>query len=134
MAPPMAASVLGRPEPTLAELVAELAPAPADAVLLVEGAGGPHSPIAADGDCVDLGRAIRAEVVLLVADAGLGTINAVRLCAGALHGFPLVVALNRFDPTDDLHRRNRDWLVRSGFRVVTDPEAAAVALVPAEGS
>ena len=37
-------------------------------------------------------------------------------------------------PADDLHRRNRDWLLRSGFRVVTDPEAAAVALAPAEGS
>jgi dethiobiotin synthetase len=134
MAPPMAASVLGRPEPTLAELVAELAPTPPDAVVLVEGAGGPHSPIARDGDCVDLGRSIRADVVLLVADAGLGTINAVRLCAGALHGFPLVVALNRFDPADDLHRRNRDWLAGAGFRVVTDPGAAAEALLPGEGS
>ncbi|MFM7271313.1 MAG: ATP-dependent dethiobiotin synthetase BioD [Actinomycetes bacterium] len=130
MAPPMAAAVLGRPEPTIADLVAEITPAPAGAVVLVEGAGGPHSPIATDGDSVDLARAVRADAVLLVADAGLGTINAVRLCAGALHGFPLLVALNRFDPAEDLHRRNRDWLLGAGFRVVTDPEAAAKALVP----
>ena len=35
----------------------------------------------------------------------------------------VVVFLNRFDPRDDLHLRNRDWLVtRAGLEVVTDPE------------
>jgi len=34
------------------------------------------------------------------------------------------VFLNRFDPLDDLHPRNRDWLAtRAGLEVVTDPEA-----------
>ena len=48
---------------------------------------------------------------MLVADAGLGTINSVRLSVGALAGpRGLVVFLNRFDAADDLHRRNRDWL------------------------
>lgn len=125
MAPPMAADVLGRPPFTIAELAAEVAPAPEAAVVLVEGAGGPHSPLAADGDTVDLGRALGADLVVLVADAGLGTINAVRCCADALHGFGLVVALNRFDEHVDLHVRNRAWLADAGFTLFVEPEALA---------
>jgi dethiobiotin synthetase len=125
MAPPMAAAVLGRPAITLADLVVECAPDPVAAITVVEGAGGPRSPIADDGDCIDLGRALGAERVLLVADAGLGTINAVRLCVEALRGFPVLVALNRFDPADDLHRRNRDWLLDHGFAVALSPAEAA---------
>ncbi len=54
-------------------------------------------------------------MILLVADAGLGTINAVRLTAdaltvGGLAGKDLIVVLNRFDGGDDLHQRNRNWL------------------------
>jgi len=61
-----------------------------------------------------------------VADAGLGTINAVRLCATPLARWPLVVALNRYDERDELHRRNAQWLrTREGLDVVTDPEALA---------
>jgi hypothetical protein len=48
---------------------------------------------------------------VLVADAGLGTINSVLLSVGVLEGWPLVVVLNRYDTLDDLHRRNRAWLV-----------------------
>ena len=125
MAPPIAAAVLGRPAITVAELVAECAPGPAGAITLVEGAGGPRSPIAEDGDSVDLARALGAERVLLVADAGLGTINAVRLCLEALRGFQVLVALNRFDPADDLHRRNRAWLEDHGIALATDPVQAA---------
>jgi dethiobiotin synthetase len=125
MAPPMAAEALGLPPFTIADLVIESAPAHPAAVTLVEGAGGPRSPLAADGDTVDLGRAIGAEVAVLVADAGLGTINAVRLSAEALRGFSLVVALNRFDAADTLHRRNHAWLADAGFRLVTDPAALA---------
>ena len=125
MAPPMAATVLGRPAITIAELVAECAPAPAGAITLVEGAGGPRSPIAEDGDSIDLARALGAERVLLVADAGLGTINAVRLCLEALRGFPVLVALNRFDAGDDLHVRNRTWLLDHGIALTTDPIEAA---------
>ena len=64
---------------------------------------------------------------MLVADAGLGTINLVRLCVDALAAHRgVVVYLNRFDAADDLHRRNRDWLAtREGLEVVTDPEALA---------
>jgi dethiobiotin synthetase len=125
----MAAAVLGSAPFTIADLAAEIAPAPVGALVLVEGAGGPRSPIAVDGDNVDLARALGAQTVVLVADAGLGTINAVRLCADALRGFQLVVALNHFDTADDLHRRNRRWLADVGFELVTDPPALAALLL-----
>ncbi len=51
---------------------------------LVETAGGVRSPLAADGDCLDYCAALDPDVVVLVADAGLGTINAVRLTLDAL--------------------------------------------------
>jgi dethiobiotin synthetase len=123
MAPPMAADALGKPSFTIADLVDELRwPAPVPDVRWLETAGGVRSPIAADGDCGDLARAVGADLIVLVADAGLGTINAVRLSVGALSGFPVVVVLNRFDTGSDLHRRNRDWLqLQCGFDVVTEP-------------
>ena len=125
MAPPMAAEALGGPPFTIADLTGEiLATAPADALILVESAGGVRSPLASDGDTVALAEALRPGLVLLVADAGLGTINAVHLSVDALAGQRVVVFLNRFDPLDDLHPRNRDWLAtRAGLEVVTDPEA-----------
>ena len=83
MAPPMAAEVLGRPAFTIADLVTELEWPVVD-VGLVESAGGPRSPLASDGDTVDLAAALAPDLVVLVADAGLGTINAVQLCAAVL--------------------------------------------------
>jgi dethiobiotin synthetase len=130
VAPPMAADMLGRPAFTVADLVAELQPFDHDAVTFVEGAGGPRSPIAGDGDNVDLARALAPDLVVLVGDAGLGTINAVRLSAATLAEWPLVVALNRYDATNDLHARNADWLrTREGLEIVTDPEALATYLL-----
>ena len=127
MAPPMAAEALGRPPFTIADLAAEItATAPADALTVVESAGGVRSPLAADGDTVALVEVLRPTLVVLVADAGLGTINAVHLSVDALPGHRVVVFLNRFDQGDDLHLRNRDWLAtRAGLEVVTDPEALA---------
>jgi len=119
MAPPMAAEVLGAPAFTIADLAGEIPAAPQGGLLLVEGAGGPRSPLAADGDNVDLARAVGAQLAILVADAGLGTINAVRLCVDALTGFDTVVLLNRFDADDDLHRRNATWLAAAGYQVLT---------------
>lgn len=119
MAPPMAADALGQPTFTIADLVNEIAwPAGVD-VGWVEGVGGPRSPLAHDGDTVDLARAIGPDAVVLVADAGLGTINAVRLCLAALDGLPVEVVLNRYDESDDLHRRNRDWLLDGGVCLET---------------
>jgi dethiobiotin synthetase len=132
MAPPMAAAALGLPSFVVADLVGELRwPADAVDVGLVETAGGVRSPIADDGDCVALCGALEPDVLLLVADAGLGTLNSVRLSVGALDG-EVVVVLNRFDPDNDVHRRNATWLAeRDGLRVVALPgeEAELVTLV-----
>ncbi len=129
MAPPMAAAALGLPAFTIGELVSEMAPAGPDSVRLVEGAGGPRSPLADDGDTVSLGRALDADVVVLVAPAGLGTINAVRLSAAPFRtdhpDARLVVALNHYDADDDLHRRNHGWLAAEGFHLVIDPAELA---------
>lgn len=126
LAPPMAADALTRPSFGVAELVGEIRWTGHRDVVLVEGAGGPRSPIAADGDNVDLAHALDVDRVVLVADAGLGTINAVRLSVDALAPLPVVVALNRYRAEDDLHERNRAWLAqRAGFEVVTTPDALA---------
>jgi dethiobiotin synthetase len=126
MAPPMAADALGRPAFTIADLVRELPDDDPGAVLLVESAGGVRSPIADDGDTVALADALAPALVVLVADAGLGTINAVRMSVDALRDHETRVFLNRYDATDDLHRRNLAWLVaREGLEVETDPEALA---------
>jgi len=125
MAPPMAADALGLPPFSIADLVAEL-DAPEGAMVLVESAGGVRSPLAADGDTVDLIDALRPALVILVADAGLGTINAVQLSVAALGAPKVVVFLNRFDRDDDLHRRNAEWLRSQAARnVVTEIEALA---------
>jgi dethiobiotin synthetase len=130
MAPPMAAEALGRPGFTVADLVDELAWPPAVGVGLVEAAGGVRSPVADDGDSVTLAAALDPERIVLVADAGLGTINGVRLSAGALAPWTVTVVLNRFDPDDELHLRNHDWLARrDGYQVVTDPDELVAPVV-----
>jgi dethiobiotin synthetase len=125
IAPPMAADALGLPPFTIADLAAETtANVPADAVVLVETAGGVRSPIADDGDSAALVDALAPALVVLVADAGLGTINVVRMSVDALRPHPVVVYLNHFDPGWHLHVRNAEWLrTREGLEVVTDIEA-----------
>jgi dethiobiotin synthetase len=114
----MAAEALGRPPFTIADLAAELVWSPGVGVGLVETAGGVRSPLATDGDSAALAEALRPERILLVADAGLGTINAVRLSAEALAPWRVTVVLNRYDPDDDLHVRNHEWLTtRDGLDV-----------------
>jgi dethiobiotin synthetase len=122
LAPPMAAEALNLPPFTIADLVSEVtAGLPADGRVLIETAGGVRSPIASDGDCVDLINALEPALVVLVADAGLGTINAVRLSIEAIAPLPTVVYLNRFDPACEVHARNLEWLrSRVGLRVLTD--------------
>ncbi len=119
MAPPIAAAFLGIEPPALEALVAELEwPADQVDVGLLETVGGPRSPIAGDADSAGLAAAVEADLIVLVANAGLGAINAVRLSAPVVPG-PLVVFLNRFDG-GDLHERNRRWLQAEGFDVVVD--------------
>ena len=121
MAPPMAVEVLGRDPFTVADLVHELQFPDGIDVGMVETVGGLRSPIAADGDSLDLANALKADAVMLVAHAGLGTINDVRLAAALIA--PGEVVLNRFDPQNELHVRNRDWLVtRDKLRVSTEEE------------
>ncbi|HEY2956774.1 MAG TPA: dethiobiotin synthase [Actinomycetota bacterium] len=125
LAPPMAAEALGLAPFTLAELLAE-ARLPDDGLALVEGVGGPRSPLAADGDTVALAEALGADEVVLVAGAELGAINAVRLAAAAFAPRRPLVLLNRFDPAEELHAANLAWLRGvDGFEVLTDiPELA----------
>ena len=132
IAPPMAAEALGLDPFTVADLAAEVlaSEVPADALVFVETAGGVRSPIAADGDCLALIDALAPALVVLVADAGLGTINLVRLSLDALRGHRVVVYLNRFDDGSDVHTRNARWLhTREGLEVVTDIEALATLVV-----
>ncbi|MHB8221193.1 MAG: ATP-dependent dethiobiotin synthetase BioD [Acidimicrobiales bacterium] len=151
MAPPMAAAALGRPAFTVTDLLDELSwptPDPASAtrivdrgkasVGLVETAGGVRSPQADDGDCIDLLEILAPDVVILVADAGLGTIHSVRLCLDALSlahaeadpspafrpkwASSVLVVLNRFDPASELHLANRRWIEeRDGAHVLVIP-------------
>jgi dethiobiotin synthetase len=125
MAPPMAAEALGGAPFTISDLIGELTWPEGIEIGLVEGAGGVRSPLAADGDGVALSEALRPDVVLLVADAGLGVLNLVRLSAGALDHPVVLVHLNRFDGGDELHRRNRAWLESDGSTVETSVDALA---------
>lgn len=121
LAPPMAADLLQRPRILLDELCTEIRwPAGID-LGLVETVGGPRSPLSHDADSVDLIQRLRPDRVILVADAGLGTLNAVRLSLACLAPLTATVFLNRFDTDDRLHRLNRDWLrERYGVDVATE--------------
>jgi dethiobiotin synthetase len=132
LAPPMAADSLGRARIELSALIEEIVwPADVD-VGIVETVGGPYSPIAHDGDSIDLIKRLQPDAILLVADAGLGTLNAVRLCLNCIDNTPATVFLNRFDVGNELHRLNRRWL-QEKYGVATSVdvrELAAILLGP----
>lgn len=134
LAPPMAAQALGRPSFAIEDLTSEITDswarnAPLD-VGLVEGAGGVASPQAADGDMRDLIDALGPDMVVLVAGAGLGTINGTRLSVEALGHRPLAVYCNRYDERVDLHRHNLRWLTATyGLDVTTNVDALAAKMV-----
>lgn len=129
MAPPMAAHALGRGPVLMQEIVSEVHwPSNID-IGFVETVGGARSPLAGDGDSLDLLRRLEVDQMLLVADAGLGTINSVRLTLAAVGATPTLVYLNRFDPTNELHELNRRWLIeQDGLTVITDVHSLAVAI------
>jgi dethiobiotin synthetase len=130
-APPMAAEVLGRPAPRLAEVTDWLRRWPTGIdVALVETVGGVRSPLCADGDTIDLLSSLVPDTVVLVAPAGLGAINAVRLSVEAIADWPTVVHLNRWDPEDDLLRRNRAWLESEGLTVTVSVDTLVAKVVP----
>ena len=126
----MAVSALGAAPFAVADLVAELEWPRGCDVGLVESVGGIRLPLPSDGDTVELIRQVDPGVVLLVADAGLGVINAVRLCLGALDPTHPIIVLNRFDASNDLHRRNLAWLCDvDGLDPLTTPEDLACLIV-----
>jgi dethiobiotin synthetase len=132
LAPPMASDVLGRGRIGLTALLDELRwPAEETGVGFVETAGGLRSPIAHDADNAHLIRRIDPDVVVLVAPAGLGVINNVRLSVGALHpALDVVVMLNRYERDDDTHYRSAEWLVENdGLDLVTSIDALATRLL-----
>ncbi len=127
-APPMAARELGQPGFSTADLAGGVVWPEGIDVGLVEGVGGPRSPISDDGDNVALAHLLAPDLVILVADAGLGTINAVRLSIDAFAGFRTIVALNRF-AGEALQHRNRELLAtEDGLTVVTEPRDLATRL------
>lgn len=129
LAPPMAADRLGLPAIRLDDLVGELHWPAGVTVGLVETAGGVRSPMAHDGDGAAIAHRLAADLAVVVADAGLGTIHAIRSSLETLTPLPVVVVLNRYDDSDELHRANREWLTqRDGFDVVTDTVALAARL------
>lgn len=132
MAPPMATAVLGLPAVRLASLVEELRwPTPLPDVGIVETVGGVRSPVAEDGDSRDLTAALDPDVVVLVADAELGTIDRVRLASASIDHPHQIVFLNRFDPNNDLHNRNAKWLSqRDGLTIGTTITQLAATLEP----
>jgi dethiobiotin synthetase len=134
LAPPMAAHALGSAPFRTEDLGRELTwPAAPAAAGLVELAGGLGSPQASDGDGVDLVRALGPDAVVLVSGAGLGALSHVRMAARSLHGWPLLVFLNHFDPGDEVHRANREWLAEHwGLEVAVEPDELAGRLLPGE--
>jgi dethiobiotin synthetase len=124
MAPPMAADALGLAGLNLADLVAELV-LPRKGVAIVEGVGGPRSPLAHDADTVALAEALAADAVLLVAPSGLGAINDVLLARSAFGERNIAVYMNRFDPADPVHSANRRWLEARLPHVHTNLESLA---------
>jgi dethiobiotin synthetase len=129
MAPPMAAKILGRGPLRMREIVAEIHwPAGID-IGIVETVGGARSPLACDGDSMDLLRRLKVDELLLVANAELGTINSVRLTMAMVGTTPTLVYLNRFDSNNQLHELNRRWLIeQDGLAVITDVRSLAVAV------
>lgn len=134
LAPPMAANALGRGPVWMSEITQEIRwPAQVD-IGFVETVGGVRSPLACDGDSLELLRRLEVDRMLLVADAELGTINAVRLTMAAVGSTPTVVYLNHFDPNNELHELNRRWLSEQDkLTVITDVHSLAVAIEEACG-
>jgi dethiobiotin synthetase len=129
LAPPMAAQALGRGPVLMAEILSEIRwPANID-IGFVETVGGVRSPLSGDGDSLDLLRRLEVDRLLLIADAELGTINAVRLTLAAVGTTPTVVFLNRFERDNELHELNRRWLTEQDrLTVITDVHSLAIAI------
>jgi dethiobiotin synthetase len=129
LAPPMAAHALGRGPVWMSEIINELRwPEKVD-IGFLETVGGVRSPLACDGDSIELLRRVAVDQMLLVADAKLGTINNVRLTMAAVGDVPTIVYLNRFDPDNELHELNRRWLIEQDkLTVITNVHQLALTI------
>lgn len=124
LAPPMAADALGKAPFSVTELINEL-DLPSNGIALIEGVGGPRSPLASDGDSVAFLHIFDPHEVILVAETRLGVINDILTSCDAI-GRDVLVFLNHFSASDDLHERTLSWLrEESGLRVFTNLESLA---------
>ncbi|MEO5842050.1 MAG: dethiobiotin synthase [Acidimicrobiales bacterium] len=134
VAPPIAAAHLGLAPIMLRDLLGELEWSTDVEVGVVETVGGVRSPLADDADSATFLRALDADRVVLVADAGLGAINAVRLCIDVLAPASITVFLNRFDGGNDVHRANLEWLrERDGLTPVTTVDDCVASVLRRSG-
>lgn len=110
MAPPRAAALLGMEPFSIEQLRSDHdqlhGAAADDECHFIEGAGGIASPIASDGDNRDLLDALAPDLTVVVADAGLGTVNACALVHAYLARRRHIFFLNRYNAADPLHVDN----------------------------
>ncbi len=140
LAPPMAARQLGRDPVLIDDLAREINWDDSADFCFVESVGGICSPIAENGDSRSLVSKLSPDVLLLVADSGLGTITQIVSGLDSLHleckdrflvqpGLEQVIFLNRFNPSSSLHQGNLDWLNEHlNVQVVTDRQSVVQAL------
>jgi dethiobiotin synthetase len=137
LAPPMAAAALGvhlMDTATVAEAVASSWGGRAPDIGFIELVGGVCSPTTSNGDGLAVLSAVQPDLVVVVADPTLGTINSVRLSVMAVAAAvtaPIIVMVNRFDPNEPLHVANREWL-RDVDHLSVETSAEDLAAVIAE--
>lgn len=102
--------------------------------VVVEGSGGMVCPLRYDEETLLLTDVMRMTgfPLLVVADAGLGTINhtVLTIAYGKSQGFLIAgVILNRYDPKNEMHRDNKTMIeALTGVSVVACVEKGAAAL------
>lgn len=131
LAPPMAAAQLHQPSPALDAIIDSCTFDRQLDVGLVEGIGGLHSPLAENGDTLDLIDALKPRWVIVVAEARLGVLHDVKAVSTSLGSRPHIIHLNRFDGADAVHRLNHGWLLDHGHEVTTTIADLADALTAA---
>jgi len=110
-----------RRPPHAGELAVELEWPEGPGCRLIETAGGVRSPLADDGDTADW-CACSSPTPSYWSPTPASHHQRRPLERGGAVGEPLVVVLNRFAASNELHEANRQWLVeRDGFSVVVVP-------------
>ena len=124
LAPPVAAQVLGRPVPRLGDVLAGLSPA-GEGVVLVEGVGGPRSPLASDADTVRLAEVLHAGAVVIAAEPALGAISLVTMSGAGPRGSFSIVSTTPIASTSPTARGSPNISVRRSIpRLPRSPTAS----------